>query len=338
MAASNHDDYVLLGFTEKEPVVQAEDTFKENLIGGKPFFSPLLSAAEFEASVSLDHLTCKSCKEVMSFIAQIYCPVDDSQDRVLYSFLCTRKGCSKRTWSVCRVLTPFMNIAKKPDDSKKKKDFDEDDWDDDEDNAVKEEVSSDNKVEAASLDNEESTKASATKPSFSLPPEVTAFTGYFLVVEEEDYLLQEETDKSKKPPNGIVIDEPASAPNEGYEKFLIPGTDEVSHKFLRRVNKFPGQVVRYNLNGKPLLNHRQDIEPEKCSSCGVSRRFELQFTPGLITSLEPLDKKIPRDIDFGTALIFTCKDDCRGDGKNIHWEQVFVQDDPDSEAISRLGT
>ena len=335
MATSNDDDYILLGFTEKEPVVPALDTFKENLIGGKPYFSPLLSASEFEASISLDHLTCKSCKEVMSFIAQIYCPVDDSQDRVLYSFLCTRKGCPKRTWSVCRVLTPFMDIAKKPDDSKKKKDFDEDDWDDDEENAVKEQEVPSDKVEAISLDNEAA--ASATK-SFPLPPEVTAFTGYFLVVEEEDYLLQDETDKNKKPPNGVVVDEPASAPNEGYEKFLIPGTDEVSHKFLRRINKFPGQVVRYNLNGKPLLNHRQDIEPEKCSSCGVNRRFELQFTPGLITSLEPLDKKNAVYIDFGTALIFTCKDDCRVDGKSIHWEQALVQDDPDSEAISRLGT
>jgi len=219
------------------------------------------------------------------------------------------------------VTTPIVHVSNGQDSKKKPSNFEEDDWDDE--------------LPTDRLKNLEVNTNNAFKPTVytgpSISPEVMAFKGYFLVVEEEDYLLEEETEKAKKKlvPKNVKMDSTPSSGTEVYEKFLIPGTDEVSNKFISRISKFPAQIVRYNLNGTPLLNQTTRIEPGKCV-CGLFRRFELQFTPGLITSLEGLDKK-RQEMDFGTVLMYTCPADCNERG--INWEEAVVLEDPDSEAI-----
>lgn len=319
MASLQEEDYVLLGFTENECL--EKPSFKDNFIGGTPILSSFIADDELASFFSRNHLTCKTCEKVMSFIGQISCPVEDDFDRVLYSFSCTTKGCSKKSWSVCRVTTPY--VASEKETKAKNAAFDEDEWEDQEDDTA---------------DSGKRVGSTVSSKNIPLSSEVSKFKGYYLVVEEEDYLLEEEAKKSKKSGNGVKIDDASEAPNENYEKFLIPGTDEVSNKFIKRISKFPAQIVRYNLNGSPLLNQTKIVEEvEKCHSCASLRRFELQFTPGLIDSLELLDKNQSFEMDFGTVLIYTCQSDCRE--KMLHWEEALVLDDPDCEAItSKLGT
>lgn len=120
--------------------------------------------------------------------------------------------------------------------------------------------------------------------------------------------------------------------SDAYEKFLIPGTDDVSNKFIKRVSKFPDQVIRYNLDGQPLLNQRTNVSPTNCRSCGSRRRFELQLTPGLITALTPSKTRKERvELDFGTVLVFTCERDCGS--RCVLVEEVVVLLDADEDVL-----
>ena len=123
--------------------------------------------------------------------------------------------------------------------------------------------------------------------------------------------------------------------SDAYEKFLIPGTDEVSNKFIKKISKFPDQVIRYNLDGQPLLNQTAKVSPSDCVVCGSRRRFELQLTPGLINALSlNQDSKRGQDcveVDFGTVLIFTCEKDCGS--RTVVVEEAISLPDADDELL-----
>lgn len=87
---------VLLGYPD-DVDCNAEYTAFDNFIGG--YLVSLLSP---------DHLfyklpSCPNCNDTMSFLMQLYCPVDNNH-RVLYFFSCLRNPCQKdgRCWRVLK--------------------------------------------------------------------------------------------------------------------------------------------------------------------------------------------------------------------------------------------
>lgn len=326
-------DYVLLAFTDKEPVRASKRLFKENFIGGKPFFSPELSQQLIHSSLDSQRLTCTGCQSIISFIAQINCPVDDDNDRAIHVFACVGKSCPDKKWLVTRTVSPMIESDEQPPPQLKngnQKEWlsDEDDWDDD--------PAEDCAHQPSTLHR---SSADEIGESISVDVEgVSAFQAFYLIVEEEEYLLESDRKssmKGKKVDISELPDQDIGPVSDAYEKFLIPGTDEVSNKFIKKISKFPEQVIRYNLDGQPLLNQATKVAPADCEVCGSRRRFELQLTPGLINALS-LNQDSKRgddtvDLDFGTVLIFTCEKDCGS--RTLLIEEAIRLADADDEVL-----
>jgi len=60
-----------------------------------------------------------------------------------------------------------------------------------------------------------------------------------------------------------------------------------------------------------------------CSACGSAREFEFQVLPQLLYFLK-VDSKAKDALDWGTLVVYTCKDSC-GDGSKYTPEFVWTQ-------------
>ncbi|RUS68667.1 hypothetical protein EGW08_023571 [Elysia chlorotica] len=124
-----------------------------------------------------------------------------------------------------------------------------------------------------------------------------------------------------------------SGASEGYEKSELRHGDRKFHKFLKRLQRCPQQCVRYNRGGDPLLvDELEDIA--RCPACGGERVFELQLLPALLPWLQVDGTEHNVEIDFGTVLVFTCKNNCWQDEVAPHSSQlmeevIVLQGDPD---------
>lgn len=108
---------------------------------------------------------------------------------------------------------------------------------------------------------------------------------------------------------------------EHYSKTPFTHEFKTFHRFQQTLQRYPRQVVRYCLNGAPLLftstspyvPQANTIPP--CPQCGHPRRFELQLISTLIPYLK-LSKSSPLidvpsvDFSWGTVFIYTCEQDC----------------------------
>lgn len=148
-----------------------------------------------------------------------------------------------------------------------------------------------------------------------------AFKGYFLYVEDETF--NNKPDYLKLPKN-LKIDKEAldltGQSEEDLEKDpvkLDPRTeklskfldDEVFQKFQEIIGYNPGQVLRYDLGGKPLYYSSTEVAFEKIvaapsynpHSCRV---FEMQLMPKMIMDLEE-DVSITGGMEWGTIMVFS---------------------------------
>lgn len=66
------------------------------------------------------------------------------------------------------------------------------------------------------------------------------------------------------------------------------------HRFLKRIERLPGQCIRYSYRGL-ALHAVERSGPPACESCGASRVYEMQLLPPVMRALQPLDKA-PRDL------------------------------------------
>ncbi|KAK6626588.1 hypothetical protein RUM44_009062 [Polyplax serrata] len=112
---------------------------------------------------------------------------------------------------------------------------------------------------------------------------------------------------------------------EDYEKAIPAHGDKMFHHFLNRIQKNPGQILRYNREGdSPLLFYPLRDVPRKCSHCNGEATFEMQLLPTLIPKLQFPDEEETR-VEFGTVLIYTCKKSCWSSDDKIKFERVIVQ-------------
>ncbi|KAJ8393259.1 hypothetical protein AAFF_G00063310 [Aldrovandia affinis] len=104
------------------------------------------------------------------------------------------------------------------------------------------------------------------------------------------------------------------------------------HKFKRRTELEPHQVLRYCRRGSPLWvssDHvPKDEEIPNCP-CGAKRIFEFQVMPQLLNHLK-VDSP-HASIDWGTLAVYSCEDSCDQGHRytpEFIWKQDFTGDQP----------
>ncbi|XP_043286856.1 programmed cell death protein 2-like [Venturia canescens] len=117
------------------------------------------------------------------------------------------------------------------------------------------------------------------------------------------------------------------ASHEKYEKSVPVHGDEMFHYFLSRIQKNPGQIVRYCRDNKaalPVSPFNESVGT--CQHCGAERIFEIQILPTIIPKLRLLPSNGSNfQIEFGTILVFTCSRSCWSPHDLYKEEHVVVQ-------------
>ncbi|KAJ1522354.1 hypothetical protein ONE63_002646 [Megalurothrips usitatus] len=117
---------------------------------------------------------------------------------------------------------------------------------------------------------------------------------------------------------------------EKYEQSIPAHGDLLFHRFLQQIQQTPGQILRYcREGGVPLpLAPLVDV-PSVCSYCQGEMVFELQILPSIIPKLRLLVQGggdvNGSNIEFGTVLIWTCRQSCWAKGDNVREERIIVQ-------------
>lgn len=113
---------------------------------------------------------------------------------------------------------------------------------------------------------------------------------------------------------------------EKYEKSNPAHGDKIFHSFLMRIKQNPGQILRYNREGDPLLIYPLQEIPRKCQYCQSEMVFEFQILSTLISKLRlPMDGKEGARLEYGNVLIYTCRQSCWSSNSTIQQEAVVVQ-------------
>lgn len=132
---------------------------------------------------------------------------------------------------------------------------------------------------------------------------------------------------------------------ENYEKSTPAHGDKMFHHFLSRIQRNPGHVLRYSCciiqlglthktlfcrysrdEQSPLLMHPFHEALPKCQYCQGDLIFEFQILPTLIPKLrlvgDPCDGA---RLEYGTVLVFTCRQSCWSTDSTVQKEFVVVQ-------------
>ncbi|OEJ92397.1 20S rRNA accumulation protein 4 [Hanseniaspora osmophila] len=160
----------------------------------------------------------------------------------------------------------------------------------------------------------------------------SGFPGYFVYVEAESF--KNKTPDHLKMPENIRIDESAISGEDDYIQSVTNGNasknvttdprteklskildDDVFQKFQEIVGYNPGQVLRYDLGGDPLLYCQDGLSNKKLKDYartvasptynpGSARVFEMQLMPKLIIDLEE-SISLKEGMEWGTIMVFT---------------------------------
>jgi pre-rRNA-processing protein TSR4 len=115
------------------------------------------------------------------------------------------------------------------------------------------------------------------------------------------------------------------------EKLFESTMDKQFQKFADRMAQNPEQILRYELEGTPLLYSTSDTVGKllvpassvgkvtvasgkssrmpRCGKCGAERVFEVQLTPHAITVLEEQELNL-EGMEWGTIIMGVCSKDC----------------------------
>lgn len=166
-------------------------------------------------------------------------------------------------------------------------------------------------------------------------PVLPAYPGSFLYVDQEKFkrvTLEPELEKYKHLIEEMDDNELEKDPKPSSST-LNPQTSKISsmlddkhfESFSNTVQHNPGQVLRYNLGGKPLLFSGKDEVAKKVVSGSVpspgynpssQRQFELQLMPKAILDLENADasmQEMLNGMSWGTIVVYTDVEDYIGE-------------------------
>ncbi|XP_028610024.1 programmed cell death protein 2-like [Grammomys surdaster] len=321
-------------------------------------------------AVSTPGPRCDRCAQPLSLVVQLYCPLEGSPfHRLLFVFACARPGCGDsqtRSWKVFRsqclqVPEKETRNAQNQGSGLAAENWCEGshDWGSDTEETPPPPPTSDlgsdsndvrvldwtEKLQALHL---QDTALAVTRPSpsgegLAAPMEAPQFLPYYIcVVEEEDYgnfmdldhahsLLQEYQQRE-----GVDMEQLLSLGSrdgdEKYEKTNISSGDPTFYKFMKRISVCQEQILRYSWSGEPLFLSCPTFEVSEipaCSGCGGQRTFEFQLMPALVSMLSGANLGLT--VEFGTILVYTCKQSCWPPGQQVPVEEFCViQEDPDA--------
>lgn len=178
--------------------------------------------------------------------------------------------------------------------------------------------------------------------------DVPVFRAFFISAVEESDLFGEGDDlehaqellREYERREGVAVGEldgsERGGSGEKYEKTRAKHGDAIFSRFMKKISLCPQQILRYCHGGEPLFiseppsNMTQVVSA--CGYCGGSRTFELQLMPALVNLLQRKDSSTEVELEFGTVLVYTCKNSCwtAGSGSTVE-EMCFVQTDPDQQ-------
>ncbi|KAI5959870.1 uncharacterized protein KGF55_005102 [Candida pseudojiufengensis] len=182
-----------------------------------------------------------------------------------------------------------------------------------------------------------------SKPSKSIEGELPEYPGNFIYIESEKLKKDKTTDEELAKYKHLIEQSQENDDDEQLQKgsskrressssaVLDPQTTKISNmlddkyfeNFSNKTKSNPGQILRYDLNGKPLLyNGKDDIAkiflsepfniPKPSYNPSSSRRFEFQLMPNAIMNLEDLNnntnkniKDILNGMSWGTIIVCT---------------------------------
>ncbi|CCH59967.1 hypothetical protein TBLA_0C01530 [Henningerozyma blattae CBS 6284] len=156
------------------------------------------------------------------------------------------------------------------------------------------------------------------------------FKNYLLYVEEETF-KNKKPDFLKLPKNLKINKEAVELSEDGIiEKDTLDGNnpikldprterlskfldDDTFQKFQEIIGYNPGQVLRYNIGGEPLLYSKDkhgikninDIVARPSYNPSSKRIFEMQLMPKMILDLEEDDIDVNKGMEWGTVMIFS---------------------------------
>lgn len=206
----------------------------------------------------------------MTFIMQIYCPINDDTSRTLYIFVCMEDACllSNPCYRVLRVQKKFEKVTEIPIvDS-------ESDW-----------GFGDSKSESAK--SEPAQIHADDRESFQIESRCTS-NSYFVDFYQNEY-------------NGeFQIDSDDEELDNDTELTLYLSSETHHSK----------EVILYNRGGQPIISKPSTlsaIADLRCTSCGSAVVFEAQIFPNINNFLSK-DDEWP--LYFDNALIYTCSQSC----------------------------
>ncbi|KAF6061884.1 Programmed cell death protein 2, C-terminal putative domain family protein [Candida albicans] len=328
---------VLLGFVDAPIISDGKDpedndlpTIEDTFIGGQPvWLHPDSKPAE-------KSLTCDVCNGKLALYLQAFAPIDGKlYDRVIYVFGCKNtKSCSGKKGTV-KVIRGIIKDSETVNRIKKENQ-----------EALQKDMEAKLKLEKQKKFNDELTKDLFKKkdtPEASNPfgGNSNPFSNPFDVASKnapkpksvkklQDDLPEyhkEEYDESD------ILEKPSSSAsasgldNPQASQISNMLNDKYFEMFSNTVKHNPGQVLRYDLGGKPLLySGKDDVAkkflaqpaniPRPSFNPSSERRFELQLMPKAIMDLEDLGNNrnvgindILNGMSWGTIIVCTDEED-----------------------------
>lgn len=333
-------------FTNEEADTQKPSTSKDindedslppwlvNKLGGTPIF-PLAGVDLQELESTLNLIKCKQCMGICALVLQMNSPIDESSfDRVMQLYCCTAPNCSKRSWFALRCMldNKLSNKHIKIPDG----------------------FNSDG-IEICQ-DLEFGPILACKDRSFFLPY-------YISVIEEpsgrENFaknnlealkLASKFSDPDLKPApieekyKNLKNYKPPKPPAalsdlDDFEKFQMENlysNDKDMYRYYKRLSRYQSQIVRYDWEGKPLLNSSKiklDVLP--CASCSSKRKYEFQLMSASINYLEKEGGGFDRDtLDFTSVIVHSCSKNCSKSKFSL--EDTYFMPDPDSRIFNKV--
>eukprot|EP01132_Coremiostelium_polycephalum_P005417 gene5417-6756_t len=325
---------ITIGFAE-EPYDSNELTsdYFPNKIGGKPAWLDLGKIPKRE------ELRCKKCSKQMSFLVQIYAPLDEFEHtfhRSCFVFACQNGKC--HSYTVLRSQLPQINPYYHPDAEEMRYEQDP--------------TAMDPKYKSSRQRTCEFCGTHATQHCGS------CLQRYYCCREHQqadwdlghrEESITEGSDSQTPPPSNSSIEQfqdylDATGKSADFsDETFTSITDKSFLEFKNTISTNKNQVLRYCRDNKYKIlwvsdQNKPDLDKDipVCENCGSKRKFEFQILPQLLYFIGmDTEKAVALDeIDFGVLNIFTCSKSCdyntnteqqKGYIQEFIWKQDFTK-------------
>lgn len=359
MACQQDTADIELGFLENSALWKLASQFFPSKLGGKPAWLVLKNLPDSTT------LKCKSCGKPTVFLLQIYAPIEGNKEcfhRTLFVFVC-KDGCCYKQNSNNNVIILRSQLPRKNDYypfEPPNLDCPPETTNNDAVStcvvcgcAGAKSCSACHKAKYCSKDHQildwkAGHKQACKKLSnvdekmvdSSVVSEKLLFPELEIVIEPEDLTTDSRelsNDGEMQNYEKWVSVEPPQLQNDSEVQgdlnemaFSDKMVDKQFLTFKKRVQHNPDQVLRYDKGGKPLwVTSDVEAKPPQIPDCecGAERQFEFQILPQLLCHLGlGTDGSNNDNIDWGTLVVYTCKDSCSLPDKSYYTEFIWKQD------------